>query len=118
MIRFITGTLIFIISFTLPGRVYSQNKMTLSGSVTDSSKNPINLVTVRFFKQNNLQAPLQTTLSKDDGTFQFSKIDTGNYTLTFTHTGFAEIKQQVTVNAGADIKNRTGDNVQSDGYPQ
>jgi hypothetical protein len=51
-----------------------------------------------------LQAPLQTTLSKDDGTFQFSKIDTGDYTITFTHTGFAEIKRQVTVKADADIK--------------
>src|SRR3954452_8925474 len=104
MIKFLTCTSVFIISFLLTEQVYSQNRITLSGSVTDSSKKPISLVTVRFFKQDNLQAPLQTTLSQDDGSFQFTKIDAGNYTLTFTHTGFAALKQEITVKAGADIK--------------
>jgi outer membrane receptor protein involved in Fe transport len=81
--------------FLLPGYVFSQTIMKLSGTVSDSSK-PLALVTVRIFKQNNT-APLQTTLSKENGSFQFNKPDTGKYTLTFTHTGFAEKRITITV---------------------
>ncbi len=79
----------------LPGDVFSQTKMKLSGTVSDSSK-PLALVTVRIFKKNN-PAPLQITLSKDNGSFQFNKPDTGNYTLSFTYTGFAEKRINITV---------------------
>jgi hypothetical protein len=88
----------------LPGYGYSQNKGKLSGTVIDSSTKPLSFVTVRFFKQNNLQTPLQTTLSKENGAFQFNKPDSGNYILTFTHTGFAEKKQNITVTPGGDMQ--------------
>ncbi|MDP4262675.1 MAG: outer membrane beta-barrel protein [Bacteroidota bacterium] len=81
--------------FILPGYVFSQTKMKLSGTVSDSSK-PLPLVTVRILKKNNT-APLQTTLSKEDGSFQFNKPDIGNYILSFTHTGFAEKQINITV---------------------
>ena len=91
-------------ALSLPGYAYSQAKIKLSGSVVDSSKKPLSLVTVRFFKPTNLQAPLQTTLSKENGTFQFSKVDSGNYILTFSHTGFAEKKQNIIIKSGNDIQ--------------
>ena len=91
-------------ALSLPGYAYSQAKIKLSGSVVDSSKKPLSLVTVRFFKPANLQAPLQTTLSKENGTFQFSKVDSGNYILTFSHTGFAEKKQNIIIKPGNDIQ--------------
>lgn len=81
--------------FLLPGYMFSQTTMKLSGTVADSSK-PLALVTVRLFKKPN-QPPLQTTLSKDNGSFQFNKPDTGNYILTFTHTGFAPKQLAITV---------------------
>jgi outer membrane receptor protein involved in Fe transport len=81
--------------FILPVYVFSQTKMKLSGTVSDSSK-PLPLVTVRIFKQNN-PAPFQTTLSKENGSFQFNKPDTGNYILSFTHTGFAEKRINISV---------------------
>jgi hypothetical protein len=40
---------------------------------------------------------LQTTLSKDNGSFELNKPDTGQYVLSFTHTGFEEKKINVTV---------------------
>ena len=83
---------------------YSQTNSKLSGIVIDSSKKPLSFVTVRFFKQNNLQTPLQTTLSKENGAFQFNKPGPGNYILSFTHTGFAEKKQSITVTSGTDIQ--------------
>src|SRR5215216_1558737 len=84
-----------VLLFILPGYTYSQNNTKLSGMVSDSSK-PLGLVTVRLFKKNNA-TPLQTSLSKDNGSFQLNKPDTGNYILSFTHTGFTEKRIPVTV---------------------
>ncbi len=95
MRTFLLSTLLIILLFTLPGYVFSQTKMKISGTVSDSSK-PLPLVTVRLLKVNNA-TPLQTTLSKDNGSFQLNKPDTGNYILSFTHTGFEEKKISVTV---------------------
>jgi outer membrane receptor protein involved in Fe transport len=83
----------------LPGYVFSQTNMKLSGTVADSSK-PLAFVTVRIFKNSNT-TPLQTTLSKENGRFQFNKPDTGNYMLTFTHTGFAEKQIHITITSQA-----------------
>jgi len=79
----------------LPGYAFSQTKMKLSGTVSDSSR-PLSLATVRMFKKNN-QTPLQITVSKENGSFQFNKVDTGSYVLSFTHTGYAEKRINVTV---------------------
>ncbi|HMK27419.1 MAG TPA: outer membrane beta-barrel protein [Chitinophagaceae bacterium] len=82
----------------LPGYAFSQTKMKLSGTVSDSSK-PLALVTVRIFKKGST-VPLQTTLSKENGSFQLNKPDTGNYTLSFTYTGFAEKRVNITIVPG------------------
>src|SRR5258708_37345857 len=79
----------------LPGYAFSQTKMKLSGTVSDSSK-PLALVTVRIFKKIGA-ALLQTTLSKENGSFQLNKPDTGNYILAFTHTGFTEKQINITI---------------------
>lgn len=83
----------------LPCSVFSQTTTILSGTVSDSSK-PLSLVTIRLFKK-NMVAPLQTTLSNDNGSFQFNKPDTGRYVLSFTHTSFAEKRVEVTVGTTA-----------------
>ena len=97
MRKFLPLTLLLAFLFILPGYVFSQTKMKLSGTVSDSTK-PLALVTVRIFKKNS-SVPLQTTLSKENGSFQFNKPDTGNYILTFTHTGFAEKQINITVSS-------------------
>lgn len=102
MSRLLFYTAIIATMLILPGYSYAQITGNVYGTVIDSSRKPLSLVTVRFFKQNNLQMPLQTTLSKEDGAFQFNKVDTGTYILTFTHTGFAEKKQNIVVTTGVE----------------
>jgi outer membrane receptor protein involved in Fe transport len=93
--KFLLPVLLSAVLFIMPGYAFSQTKMKLSGTVSDSTK-PLAFVTVRIFKKNN-QPPLQTTLSKENGSFQFNKPDTGNYILSFSHTGFAEKRMEITV---------------------
>src|SRR6476659_6400360 len=97
MRRLLLITIIAAVLFSLPAYLSAQTKNKLSGTVSDSSK-ALSFVTVRIFKQNN-PAPLQTTLSKDNGSFQFNKPGEGNYTITFSHTGFVEKKVNVSVTA-------------------
>ena len=89
--------LLVAIAFIVPCHAFAQ-KMKLSGSVSDSTK-PLALVTVRLVKKNN-NALLQTTFSKDDGSYQLNRPDTGNYVLSFTHTGFAEKRIPILISAG------------------
>ncbi len=81
--------------FILPAALFAQTKMKLTGTVSDSSK-ALAYVTVRIFKKAD-QPALQTTLSKENGSFQLNKPDTGNYVLSFTHTGFAEKKIDIKI---------------------
>ncbi|MEO6732945.1 MAG: outer membrane beta-barrel protein [Ferruginibacter sp.] len=104
MIRLLFYAVVLATMLAMPGWAYSQTKGSLSGTIVDSGKKPLSLATVRLFKQNNLQAPLQTTLSKENGSFEFNKVDSGNYILAFTHTGFAEKKQSIEVKPGIDTK--------------
>jgi len=99
MRKFSLSALLPAILFILPGYVMSQTKMKLSGIVSDSSK-PLALVTVRIFKDHHAP-PLQTTLSKENGSYQFNKPDSGNYVLSFTHAGFAESRTTISVTSQA-----------------
>src|SRR5882672_5074903 len=100
MRRSLLSVILLTVLFILPGYVFSQAKMKLSGTVSDSTK-PLGLVTVRIFKQNT-PAPLQTTLSNDNGKFQLNKPAAGNYMLSFTYTGFAEKQLNITVTPQAE----------------
>ncbi len=99
MRKFVPFIYLAIVFLALPGFAISQTKLKLSGTVSDSTK-ALSLVTVRIFKKIT-QPALQTTLSKEDGSFQFNKPDTGNYILSFTHTGYAEKQINITVVQGA-----------------
>jgi outer membrane receptor protein involved in Fe transport len=89
MKKFLLTALVAVALLIIPGHeAFSQTTSKLNGTVSDSSRS-IPLVTVRIFKKNNT-VPLETTLSKDNGSYLLNKPDTGTYTLSFTHTGFAE----------------------------
>lgn len=94
MKKLLQPAIVTAILFVLPVLVFSQVKMKLTGTVSDSTK-PLSFVTVRIFKKTN-QPALQITLSDEKGNFQLTKPDTGNYILSFTHTGF--IEKQVNIN--------------------
>ena len=96
------GSLTTILLF-LCTHLFSQTIVTLSGTVTDSTK-PLAFATVRLFKINNTKA-LHTVLTNEQGQFQFSKPDTGKYVLSYTHTGFVEKRVPITVNqAGGNMQ--------------
>jgi outer membrane receptor protein involved in Fe transport len=88
------GILTAILLF-LSAHLFSQTIATLSGTVSDSTK-PLAFATVRLLKINNIK-PLQTVLTNEQGGFQFNKPDTGNYVLSYTHTGFVEKRIAITV---------------------
>ncbi len=95
MRRTLSSALLLAMLLIASLQVFSQTKMKLSGTVSDSTK-PLALVTIRLFKNPN-PAPLQTTLSKENGSFQLDKPGAGDYILSFTHTGFAEKRINITV---------------------
>ena len=97
MQKLLLSAVLLAILFTLPVSVFSQTKPKLLGTVSDSSK-PLALVTVRIYKKNDIP-PLQTVLSKENGSFQINKPDTGSYILSFTHTGFSEKRINIAVTA-------------------
>jgi len=88
----------------LPKYGNAQNTCKLTGSVINSNAKPLPIVTVQLFKQNNLQKPINTTLTNDNGLFQFNIKDTENYLLDFKHTGFAEIKKEIKVKQLSDLQ--------------
>jgi len=90
-------SLLITFLFAFPPYLFSQTKKKISGTVSDSSK-PLPLVTVRLLKTSSTM-PLQTTLSKDNGSFELNKPDTGQYILSFTHTGFEEKKISISVDS-------------------
>jgi hypothetical protein len=99
MYKYLLSALLPAALFMLPVYTFSQTARKLSGTVSDSSK-PLAFVTVRLYKTSNT-TPLQTTLSRENGSFQFNRPDTGSYILSFTHAGFAEKRMEVAVKAEA-----------------
>ncbi|WP_207510228.1 TonB-dependent receptor [Longitalea luteola] len=69
----------------------------ISGKVTDASSMPIAAATVEL--SNGM-----STLTNENGFFEFRKIRPGNYTLHVTSVGFQGIDQQVTAGNTIDIK--------------
>ena len=91
--------LLFTEALFTPLPVSAQNKVMVSGATTDTTGKPVSFVTVRLFKQKDPANPLQTTLSQENGSFKLNKVDSGNYILTFSHTGFAEKKYPLAVSS-------------------
>ena len=97
MRKFLLSIVLLPVLFLIPSVLFSQANMKLSGIVSDSSK-PLGLVTVRLFKKIS-NPPLQTALSKENGSFQLKKPDTGNYIISFTHTGYTKKDINISVSS-------------------
>lgn len=69
----------------------------ISGRVSDSSGQPLSLVTVRLAKEGDAVSILQTAITSDSGTYIFKKVAPGNYTLFYSHAGFTNSKQNINV---------------------
>jgi hypothetical protein len=89
---------IFLILLQLiTGYGFAQTKQTITGALKDSLQKPLSFATAGLYRQNDQTQPVKVTYTNDKGKFSFSSVDTGNYTLVFTHTGFADRKQALTV---------------------
>ncbi len=90
---------IFLCSST---SLYAQPKAALKGVVTDSTKKPVSYVTIRLLSKKSPGQPVQSTYSKEDGSFSLNKLDTGAYMLVFLHTSYTEKKQPVRIQQPGD----------------
>jgi outer membrane receptor protein involved in Fe transport len=106
--KFTLSTLFLIAFIGLPGLVFSQQKLKISGTVSDSTK-AMALVTVRLLKEKD-PTPLQATLTNEKGQYELNKPEPGNYFLTITHTGFEA--KQVPLTITSDTTNMVVDPVQ------
>lgn len=77
------GALFFIIAIVFTQPVYSQELITVSGTVKNESRKPLEFVTITI---NEIPA---MTISDKNGKFTFTNIQRGTYHLTFSRTGFA-----------------------------
>jgi outer membrane receptor protein involved in Fe transport len=85
---------------------FAQGKGSISGTVSDSTfQKTLQYVTVELYKQNQPTEALKSSYTNDKGKFSFTGIDSGSYTLVFSHTGFAEKQVFVTVlaNGAAEV---------------
>ena len=103
-----TAVYSFIVLFLLmiaitPGIQAQSKSMKISGQVVDSLQKPLAFATVNLYYTANPGTVLQTTYTSDAGKFSFNNVDSGNYILEVTHTGFAEHKQDVTVKPAEDF---------------
>ena len=73
-----------------PGIQAQSKSMKISGQVVDSLQKPLAFATVNLYYTANPGTVLQTTYTSDAGKFSFNNVDSGNYILEVTHTGFAE----------------------------
>ncbi len=95
-----TNNLLALLLFCLSTAIAEgqQSKGRVSGTLLDiAEKKAISLATVNLYKGNQVAQPYKSTYTDAKGKFNFAAIDTGKYTIIFSHTGFTEKKRPVAV---------------------
>ncbi len=87
--------ILFTIIATLSINLFAQ-KFNLSGKVTDENKNPLTGASVIINKT------FMGTITKSDGSFNFEKLKSGNYTLKVSFIGYKTFTKNINLNK--DIK--------------
>jgi outer membrane receptor for ferrienterochelin and colicin len=95
-----TKALLIIMSIFVFHFCYAQKEGKMTGTVTDSLQKPLQYATVGLYKTGNTTTPVRTTYTDNKGIFNIEKVDTGNYTLILSHSGYAAQQQQVNVAPG------------------
>jgi hypothetical protein len=95
------NSLIVIAILLLQSLAYSamaQGKTTITGTLLDSTtQKPLQYATIELYKGAVAAQPLKATFSNEKGKFSISGIDSGNYVILFSHTGFVEKQQALTL---------------------
>jgi outer membrane receptor protein involved in Fe transport len=93
--------IILLFLLCISSTTFSQSKTRISGSLQDSAdKKPVGWATVGLYKSTNTQKPLQNIFSGGKGRFEFAAVDTGNYKVIITYTGYLEKEIPVRVDSG------------------
>ncbi|MET0465745.1 MAG: outer membrane beta-barrel protein [Chitinophagaceae bacterium] len=78
----------------------AQYKKKITGLLIDSSNSkPVPWATVGLYKANNTQKPLQNLFSNSKGKFEFTEVDTGQYKVIVTYTGYRESETDLKVDS-------------------
>lgn len=82
-------TLFFLLFAAIATAFAQANKATIKGVVKDSATNKIlSYATVGLYKTNS-EKPVKNVFTNTKGEFLFTNVDTGNYTITVSNTGYA-----------------------------
>lgn len=88
---FFYGLTLVLAQCLISSTASAQKKATLAGAVTDSaSQKPLSYANAELYRGSNLTQPFKVTFTNDKGRFIFANVDTGNYTVIVSHSGFAE----------------------------
>jgi outer membrane cobalamin receptor len=92
---------IFVLSILLNAfNSAAQQKKKITGLLIDSSNSkPVPWATVGLYKATNTQKPLQNLFSNSKGKFEFTDVDTGQYKVIVTYTGYQEMETDVKVDS-------------------
>ena len=111
--RLIIGSLtLLVIAAVMTPLLMAQSLVSgdLTGTVTDPSGAVVSGATVTL--QNDANGATRNTTSGANGTFRFSLLSPGSYTISVTASGFSKAQSQTNVNIGqatvADIKMAVG----------
>ncbi|WP_315818723.1 TonB-dependent receptor [Paraflavitalea speifideaquila] len=84
-------TFLCLIVASLTSTVWAQKQITIKGTVQDSAQTKaLPFATVGLYHINNQQKPLRNIFTDNKGRFEFTKVDTGQYIIYASNSGFAE----------------------------
>lgn len=90
-------TILVALLFLL-GAVPAIAQSSISGTIKDSiNGKPLQYVTVELFRNADTSKPLRSVYTNESGKFNLSKIDTGNYLLIISHTGYTAVNRQFSI---------------------
>jgi outer membrane receptor for ferrienterochelin and colicin len=93
------GLALLLLQCLVMAAATAQGKTNIAGTVADStSQKPLQYATAELYKNAVTGQPLKVTFTNDKGRFSFTKLDTGSYIISVSHTGFLEKQQSLVVN--------------------
>jgi len=84
---------------------YGQSKKsTISGVIKDSLHQPLVFATINLSRQSQPKVPIRNTYSNEKGHFRFNNVDTGNYFLDISHTGYIAKQEKIKVTSDQPVE--------------
>lgn len=89
--------------FIVQNSVQAQGNSTINGTVANTKKAPLDLITVALYSEVD-SLLVKSTFSESDGRFQFSQVKPGGYFIRLSAMGSARLKsERITIKDGAPV---------------